>query len=157
MRRRSLFSLLAALALGACAHPVTPVVTGPEMGWGLTESPDEAKLAFGQPDTDNVTLMLACRPRSGEVLVSLIETEKRGDPTLILEAGRAASRLKATAQPDMMTDGYLVEATARADDPALRSFAGGEALSIRLGGRRTHLPAAPADGQRFLEICRKGS
>jgi len=154
MRRRSLSSLLAALALGACAHPVAPVATGPDMGWELTESADEAKLAFGQDGTDNVVVMLACRPRSGEVLVSLIEAEKRDNPALILEAGSVASRHNAKAQPDMMTDGYIVEASAKADDPALRSFAGGEALSVRLGGRRTHLPADPERGRRFLESCR---
>ncbi|MFN3582372.1 hypothetical protein [Phenylobacterium sp.] len=154
MRRRSLSSLLAALALGACAHPVAPAPPGPQMAWGLTESPDEAKLAFGQEDTDNIILMLACRPQSDAVLVSLIDFDKRDRPVMVLEAGRTSSRHEALAQPDMITDGYIVEATTSAGDPALGRFAAGEPLSVRVGARRTHLPAAPAEGRRFLEICR---
>ncbi|WP_041373200.1 hypothetical protein [Phenylobacterium zucineum] len=154
MRRRSLFSLLTALVLGACAHPVTPLAVGPEMSWGLTESPDEAKLAFGQEGTDNVVLMLACQPRSGQVLVSLVALERRERPTLILKAGEASTRHPAVAEPNMITDGFIVEATTGADDPALRSFAAGEPLTVGIGGRRTHLPAAPAVGRRFVESCR---
>ncbi|MGA0607454.1 hypothetical protein ACO2Q0_15800 [Phenylobacterium sp. VNQ135] len=154
MRRRSLFSLFAAVAVTACAHPVTPVAEGPSMSWGLTESPDENKLAYGEMGTDNVIVMLACQPRSGEVLVTLVEHEARAAPALTLQAGRASSKRRAEAQPDMMTGGYLIEAATPATDPALERFRHGDALSVRVGGRRTQLPAADDQGRRFVESCR---
>lgn len=153
MRRRSLFSLFAAVAVTACAHPVTPV-PAEQMSWGLTESAEENKLAYGEQGTDNVILMLACQPRSGEVLVTLVEHEQRATQAMTLQAGGASSKRPAQAQPDMMTGGYLIEASTAATDPALERFRHGEALSVRVGGRRTQLPAAEDEGRRFVESCR---
>jgi pilus assembly protein CpaE len=46
------------------------------MAWSLTDAEGEgAKLAFGQPQTDNVLLMLTCQPRSGVVRVSMAAPE----------------------------------------------------------------------------------
>lgn len=153
MRRRCLFSLFAALSVAACAHPVTPIPAG-QLSWTLTPDPDETKLAFGEPGTDNVLVMLACQPRSGQVLVTLVDHQTRTSPVMTLQSGRTSSKRPAQAQPDAMTGAYLVEATARADDPALRRFERGEPLSVRVGAQRTHLPADRENGRRFVETCR---
>ncbi|MCR5874902.1 hypothetical protein LRS10_12395 [Phenylobacterium sp. J426] len=153
MRRRCLFSLFAALSVAACAHPVTPVPVEP-MSWGLVETPDENKLAYGEPGTDNVVLMLACEPRSGEVLVTLVDHEDRAAPVMTLHVGRAASRRPAEAQPDMMTGGFLIEAVTAATDPTLERFRRGEPLTVQVGARRTQLPPAADEGRRFVEGCR---
>ena len=104
------------------------------MTWGLVESPDENKLAYGVEDTDNVILMLACQPRSGEVLVTLVEHEDRAGGTMVLQAGRASSKRPAQAQPDeslSLASECRTDLLSIGDQPVGLSVTGtvGEALS----------------------------
>ncbi len=155
MRRRSLFSLFAALAVTACAHPVTPVPAGPEMAWSLTHAEGEgAKLAYGEPQTDNVLLMLTCEPRSGEVRVSMTAPDGSAATALKLSSGGRSSRLAGESAPTGFGEGLLVEAGARADDPVLTRFARSGELAVAVGARRTELPADPDKSRRFVESCR---
>lgn len=155
MRRRSLFSVFAALGLTACAHPMTPVATAPDMAWSLTHAEGEgAKLAYGQPQTDNVLLMLTCAPRSGAVQVSMTAPEGTGATALKLSSGGRSARLKGESAPSGLGDGLLVEAQTRADDPVLAKFAQSGELAVAVGARRTELPADPDKSRRFVESCR---
>jgi hypothetical protein len=155
MRRRSLFSLFSAVAVAACAHPMTPTAPGPEMSWSLTEAEGEgAKLAYGEPQTDNVLLMLSCEPRSGEVWVSMTAPEGTGAKAVRLSSGGRSTRLPGESAPSGFGDGLLVEAPARADDPVLTRFAEGGELAVAVGARRATLPADPDKSRRFVESCR---
>lgn len=155
MHRRSLVSIFAALSLAGCAHPVTPVATGPDMAWSLSHAEGEgAKLAYGQPQTDNVLLMLTCAPRSGAVQVSMTAPNGTGATALKLSSGGRSARLKGESAPSGLGDGLLVEAQARADDPVLTRFAESGELAVAVGARRTELPADPDKSRRFVESCR---
>ena len=154
MRRRSLFSLFAALSLAACAHPMAPVATGPEMAWSLSHAEGEgAKLAYGQPQTDNVVLMLTCAPRSGAVQVSMTAPAGLGAEALRLSSGGRSARLAGQSAPSGLGDGLLVEGEARADDPVLARFAQSGELAVALGARWTKLPADPDKSRRFVDSC----
>lgn len=157
MRRRSLFSMFAALSLVACAHPVSPVATGAaEMTWTLNHVDGEgAKLAYGQPQSDNVLLMLTCQPRSGAVRVSMTAPDGTGATAMKLSSGGRTTRLNGESAPSGFGDGLLVEAVAQAEDPVLVRFARDGRLAVAVGAKRTELPTDREKSRRFVETCRQ--
>jgi hypothetical protein len=139
MRRRAILSLAGSCLLAACAHQGGPITPG--MAWSLHHSAGEgAKLAFGQPASDNVLLMMTCAPRSNAVRVSL--TAAPGAPaTIELASGEARNRLRGEIAPAMGEGAVLIEADAPADAAALSRFAQTGELAVIEGGRRAELPA----------------
>jgi hypothetical protein len=72
----------------------------------------------------------------------------------VLSSQTARSRLPARAEPNALSDGVLVEATASAADPVLADFIRTGALGLEVDGRPRAVPAAdPAQARRFLESC----
>jgi hypothetical protein len=152
MRRRTALSLIAACALGGCAHQSGPPVTA-GMGWSLAPVEGEGlKLAFGRPDSDDVLVMLRCQPRSGAVTVS-VSGASASDPALRLASGRVRGRYAGQATPSL-GEGTLIEAVADARDPVLARFAARGDLTVSAAGHRTTLPADPARAARFVRACR---
>ena len=153
MRRKALLGLIASCTLAACAHQTAPQATT-GMAWFLDATESEgAKLAFGAPSSDNVLLMMTCKPRSGAVQVSLMGFEGGRAPSLQLASGGAVARLAAQSAPGLHAP--ILEATARASDPVLASFARTGQLAVGAGARPTALPAADrAQSRRFVESCR---
>ena len=155
MRRRAILSLAASCTLAACAHPATD--TAPGMAWSLVNSADEgAKLAYGQPQSDNVLLMLSCAPGGGQITVSL----SAGDaaPAVIdLAAGDRTARYEGETSPSFGEGGSLIEAQASAADPTLMRFANGESLTVLENGRRSVLPVRADERDQvrsFFKSCR---
>ena len=159
--RRYLTAGLAAAALAslaACANQRTPAPAAPisAYGWALMYSPGEGeKLAYGEPNTDNVVILLVCRPRSGLVQV-LAPGHPPGSRPIRLASGNKTLRVvvrppTSDAEPD------LLRTDLKADDPILAGFAEHGDLAILDGGRRTLLPVRPAERRlagQFLAACR---
>lgn len=148
-RLLSMMAIAAAgLALTGCAHQET----SPNLNWTFqADSGDGAKLAYGQPQSDNVVLMMTCEPGVGQVVLSTPSASL--DNAVIL--GR--DRFEGRAIPDALSGGQIVEATASAAAPSLDAFARTGDLTLVEGGRRFDLTAAPReqDGvKRFFESCR---
>ena len=152
---------IAAIALGlftwgsvaACAHHIDQTNAG-ALTWNLHMAGTEAKLAYGQPNSDLVGLMLTCQQGSGTVLVSGDVSADR--PQLVLASGDRRLRLAGAAQPDPYTGGLYVEASAPAESPALRRFArtGDLRLVRKLADREMAAPAsARGDIRRFFAHC----
>ncbi|WP_374469059.1 hypothetical protein [Phenylobacterium sp.] len=151
MRRRAVLSFVTACALSACAHQQTPSAL-PGMAWSLHEAEGEgAKLAFGQPYSDNVVLMMSCAPGSGTVLVSA-NAAADARPELTLASGSRSARYRAEVAPGM-GEGALVEASAPATDAVLQRFADSGELAVAVNGRRTAVPGDKAKARRFLSSC----
>lgn len=158
MRRRTVVSLAAACLMAACAHQTT-VTQAPDMAWSLQSNETEGvKLAFGAPQSDNVFLMLMCQPRSGEVLVSVASAgDGQARSTVELQSGAARSALAGEFAPSGGDGGFLTEARAMVDNPALAAFAKGGPLAVVESGRRAALPVTAADRPQitgFFEACR---
>ncbi|WP_334163848.1 hypothetical protein [Phenylobacterium sp.] len=152
MRRRAALSFIVACTLSACAHQQTPAAL-PGMAWSLHEVEGEgAKLAFGQPQSDNVVLMLSCAPGSGEVLVSA-NAGPDARPELELASGSRSTRYRAEVAPSL-GEGVLVEAIAPVRDPVLQRFADSGDLAVGVNGRRTPVPGDKAKARQFLTSCR---
>ena len=144
MRIRATLGLCVSCLLAACAHQGDGGgVAG--MAWSLHHSEGEgAKLAYGQPASDNVVLMMSCQPRSGRVLVSLAAPEGTAPKAIELKSRRQTSRFDGAAAPGM-GEGAIIEAETSATDPTLRSFARTGDLAIIEQGHAAKLPAGRAE------------
>ena len=107
------------------APPSAPTDAGapqPTAGldWTYTVEEDEAKLAYGAPNSDDLRLGLECTRGSGVVIVS--RDAWPGEPEEIrLEAGGETETLNAVAEPSP-TDGPFLTAELPAKHPVLIRF-----------------------------------
>lgn len=156
MRRRAIITLTVSTLMAACAHQGPQTAAMPGMAWSLSQSEGEgAKLAYGQPSSDNVLLMMTCRPKSGTVGLSL--ASPAGAPAIELSSRGKSSRLRATSTTSGLSDGALLEANASAADPVLKAFARSGDLALVENGKRTALPVRAGERGHvsdFLATCR---
>ena len=151
MRRRAILSLIASCALAGCAHQSPPEAM-PGMAWSLNQVDGEgAKLAFGQPQSDNVLLMMSCQPKSGQVLVSA-NAPTKVRPVLELSSRGTKARYMGAIGP-APGEGTVIEAQAPAADPVFQSFAESGDLAVTIGGQRTAVPGDRAKVRQFLTSC----
>ncbi len=144
---------IAALA-GPSACALRPMSASEPMGWNYFFDGQEAKLAWGMPNSDAVGLMLTCAPHSRSVLVS--GDAEPGQPHLILASDRTVSRLSGGAQADPLSGSTLVEARTGLGDPALAAFARSGHLTQRAGLHAAAMNATPKDRDavsRFFQAC----
>ncbi|WP_340647578.1 hypothetical protein [Phenylobacterium sp.] len=156
MKRRAIIGLGISCLLASCAHQGSSGM--PDMAWSLNHAEGEgAKLAYGQPQSDNVLIMMTCQPRSGQVLVSMTAPMDAPSDAIQLVSRRQNSRLAAEATPGMGEGAAYVEAKASITDPALASFASTGDLSVVANGRKAALPVrGPERGavNGFFASCR---
>ena len=139
-------------SVAAVAHTIDRV--SPDVTWNLTVYGDEAKLAYGQPNSDLVGVMMTCQRGDGAVVVSGdVPAEK---PTMILASGDRRLSLSGPAEADPYTGGHYMEARAPLHNAALDRFARTGDMAIVNGGRLTDMQAsskARGDIQRFFAHC----
>lgn len=156
MKRRAIVGLGISCLLAACAHQGE--APGTAMTWSLHHAEGEgAKLAYGQPSSDNVVLMMTCAPRSGSVLVSVTSTQDAVPGQVALESKGTVSSLKGQALPGMSEGSAIIEAETRATDPALTSFARTGDIAVIQNGRNATLPVRSAEHETvkaFFSECR---
>jgi autotransporter translocation and assembly factor TamB len=156
MRRRTILGLGVSCLLAACAHQGEAPSAG--MAWSLHHAEGEgAKLAFGQPASDNVLLMMTCAPHSGAVRVSLATSADEVPGAIALESDGRVSRLSGQALPGMGEGSALLEAETRTNDPALAAFARTGDLSVVQNGRNAVLPVRSGERatvKAFFAECR---
>lgn len=154
MRALILIGLAASGLLAACATPTERV--GRAAQWSVNVSGDgsEAKLALGIPDSEDVRLMMSCRPRSGEVLITVIG--RPGDPaTFELHSAETFARYAGAGAKDEEHEGAIdIQVKAATSDPVLQRLADTGKLTIVFPTRRIVLPNAFSAAHDFLRICR---
>jgi hypothetical protein len=151
MRRLVLVSLAAGLLAG-CALPVER--PGRQELWAVSAGAGEAKLAFGVPESEQVRLMMTCRPHSGEVLITVVGL--RGDPAAFeLHSGETWARYAGAGAEDEETEGaFDIEVKAAVTDPVLSRLADTGKLTVVFPTRRIVLPNAFSQAHDFLNVCR---
>jgi hypothetical protein len=149
---RILIPAVAALGLVAfAAQTRTPTdmvpAAAPAMGWHLSHEGAIAKLAYGVENSDQLALMMTCRPGLSSVTVY-------GDvlpvsPHLTLASDRPA-------ELDPLSGGDASEVRIALTEPALQSLAGRGVLRVRGEAGIFDIPADP-DERRvvagFLAYC----
>ena len=145
-----MIALLLAAGLAGCAHEK---VAQNGYRWAyLADSGEDPRLAYGRPDSDDVVLMMRCRPGAGQIDMSAVGLS---GGELVLASGRSESRFAAARIDDAMSEG-LMEARGDVGAPALRGFRkSGDLMLLNRGGRHS-LAANSADrGQvrAFFTAC----
>jgi hypothetical protein len=147
------FGALAVAGVNACSERTSAPVSNAHV-WNFFSDGQEARLAYGRPNSDEVGLMLTCAPHSGAVTLS-DETEP-GRSTLTLVSGRVRSEIPGAATPDPMTGGLLIEAHAPVREPTLQAFAHGERLAVVHERGQVLMPVTRRDRSavdRFFAAC----
>lgn len=158
MRRRAILGLGISCLLAACTTGGGGGYGAVDLGWSLHHAEGEgAKLAYGQPASDNVLLMMTCQPRSGQVLVSMTARAGAAPTSIELTSSGRSSRLNGAAAPAMAEGASLIEAMAPANDPALQNFARTGDIAVVEGGRPAQMPVRRAERAAvsdFFAQCR---
>ncbi len=150
---RRLIALGLIFALGGCALPKERA--GPGERWIRDTSPEGlATLALGVPDTDDLRVMMSCRPRSGAVDLTIVG--RPGDPAVIeMHSGKVWNPYPAAGHADEENPGAVdIDLKLSAADPVLRNLADTGGLTLVFGERITVLPNAFAPAHDFLAVCR---
>ena len=149
-------------ALVACAGP-PDTGSGPGLGpeadtrqWNYGHQGEQARLAYGTPDSDDVPLLFSCRNGSGEVEVSR-DNQRPGSP-ITLASGPVTAILRGQEQADLANDGGTVIVAARApvDLPVLVSFRRTGRLALVEREGRADLPATVQEQvliEQFFAAC----
>lgn len=146
-----LFAMLG-ISLGSCA-------TQPPRsnGFAWNYQPDQGegvKLAYGQPQSDAVLLMMTCREGGNRVQVSMLGGSEREG--VVLASNGARDSFGGQAQTDPMGGGQVVTVDVPANAPSLKAFASTGDLTLIDRGRPISLSAGGAEKagvSRFFQDC----
>ncbi len=153
---------VAILGLAACMQNERPMAVAPATApyaYGLfyMDEGSSVKLAYGAPNSDDVSLMMQCVKGSHTVDVSDLARDGVA-PTLILVSGGKSASLKANASSG---DGAsLIVARARTDAPPLEAFKHSGRIDVVYSGARYVIAANPGERvnvERFFRDCDHGA
>lgn len=124
------------------------------MRWGVEETREEGvKLSLGEPGTDNLEIMMICRPHSGAVRVTVME--RPGESAIVeLRSGKVSHRYGGAGVLNEESGQMDLEFDARADDAVLARMAETGELTVVVGRRWMVTPAAFAPFHDFVSACR---
>ena len=143
--------LLACATLAACATAYD--AGSDQQQWFYSTDTGETKLVYGTPQSDDVALMLSCRPGSGRVTVSQGGLEPgRG---IVLASSRGSVTLQGASEPDQLNSGVYVEAETPTTTAVLQDFRrSGRIIVGGEGGRVLYAtPAERAQIEQFFAAC----
>ncbi|MDP2212993.1 hypothetical protein [Phenylobacterium sp.] len=144
MRTRSAFGLSAALVIvAACAHQAAEAPA--PMSWSYNHTQSEGmKLIYGQPQSDNVLVMLSCQPNSGLVEVAVTTPENTTHPVGLVSREARLSLTGEIAPTPTAGVGVLID-NAAVDSPTLRQFAETGELAVHARGKTSSTSARGQD------------
>ncbi len=164
--RPALLLLLVGIAVSAAACATAPPVVAPAApltaapapvegyDWFLNEDGDEARLAYGLEESDDLRLGLDCRRGTGRLALSA--EGDVGAHEIIVESGGETRRFPAMVEPSEVSSGVFLTAQARTSEPVFQQFRHLGWLAVRQGaevhGYAPHPAAAPGI-ERFFAFC----
>lgn len=167
MRRLTLFALsAAALGFGACtttsgeAPALVAAASGAPLpvegyDWHFNADRNEAQLAYGVAESDDLKLGMGCRKNSGRLTLTAAVDEGAA-PEFYLESGGDTERFPAEKEPAQVNDGAFLTAEARTSEPVFLRFRRVGWLAAWQGeARETYVPhpgSAPQIEQ-FFAFC----
>ena len=147
---------LAALALAGCGHDdkraAMRLTEAPAYGLYFNDNGESASLAYGEANSDNVSLMLECAKGSGRVQVS--DAMRAEAPVLVLASGRRTTELGARVETADGPAVLVAEAPLAAD--ALQGFHKTGKLTVSQGEARYGVAASDPERQEvglFFTAC----
>jgi len=168
MRATTLPLLVALLTLGACASmDVPPSGLSPtdtpdsapqpiaDHDWAFYIEDDQASLAYGRTESDDVWLSLACERGSGR-LDLFRPADADGQPVIYLESGGETERFTGKIEPSELFEHGEVLAESPTTPPVFQRFRRLGWLGLHDAEGRALMVAHPAstDGiERFFAYC----
>lgn len=159
--------LLTGLTLGAAActttgdesSPAAPFASAPApvegYDWFFHEDDQDARLAYGVENSDDLRLGLDCRRGSGRLDLTALGGED-APAEIHLESGGDTERYPAKSEPDLLHDGVILTAEAKADDPVFQRFRRLGWVALWRDQEREAYAAHPASAdriERFFAFC----
>jgi len=147
---------LAALALAGCGHDdkraAMQLAEAPAFGLFFNDNGETVSLAYGEANSDNVSLMMECDKGSGRVQVSDLA---RGEaPVLVLASGRSTSKLG--GRLETVEGPAIVIADAALEAEALQGFRKSGRLNVSQGESRYGVAASGHEREEiglFFTAC----
>jgi hypothetical protein len=167
--RAPVLIVLSGLLLGAsaCATVETPAELAPAVvssgapapvadhDWFYHRDGEEARLAYGLAESDDLRLGLDCRQGSGRLALSAVGGPD-AKPEIHVEAGGETERFAARSEPSQLHEGVFLTAEAATDAPVFQRFRRAGWLALwRNGERQAYAPhpeSAP-NIERFFAFC----
>jgi hypothetical protein len=122
------------------------------MEWLFATDATGPRLAYGEPGTDNVRLMLRCADR-GAIRLSFLRPEGTQSGEFVLRSEGAERRVYANAEETEL-GAVNVVAVMPVDARPLQSFRAGSPVDIQWQGEVISLPGAGEEARRLFEACR---
>lgn len=160
--------LLSGLALATAACNTTESAGGP-MAEPLASAPqpvegydwfyhadgDDARLAYGLAESDDLKLGMDCRRGAGRLELSAT-SQNEGAKDIHIESGGNTERFAAQSEPSQLHDGVFLTANADADAPVFQRFRQVGWLALWQGETREAYAPHPASRdniERFFAFC----
>jgi hypothetical protein len=154
------------LALAACnttSQPgmgLSPVSSGSpapveNYDWFLHQDGDNALLAYGLEESDDLRIGMECRKNSGRLALNAVAPDDAAHE-IHLESGGDTERYPAAAEPSEVNDGLFLTAEAKAGDPVFQRFRRVGWLAVWEGGERHAYAPHPGSRdrvERFFAFC----
>ena len=150
---------LMAVTLGACMHDGSGAMAAKPDGFGVfyNDQGEQASLAYGQANSDNVALMMQCKKGAGAIQVS--DTVRANTaPSLVLASGGRTSELLTRVEAGEAGAPPMVIADTTAQADALRAFRRNGKLKVAYGDIRYGVSASReemAGVELFFSVCGK--
>lgn len=152
------------LVLAGCATPVasptaSPIVASapaPVAGydWFYHADTEQASLAYGLKDSDDLRLGLACSYGDGKLELSAMAPT--GTREIRLESGGDTETFRAHGEPSQLHEGDFLTAESKTDEPVFQRFRRIGWMAQWQGERRETYVAHAATGpdiERFFAFC----
>ncbi|MGZ9201693.1 MAG: hypothetical protein ACXW3D_08260 [Caulobacteraceae bacterium] len=148
-----------AVTLGACMHGGTNAMVARPDGFGVfyNDQGEQASLAYGQANSDNVALMMQCKKGAGAIQVSDTVRAKPA-PSLVLASGGRTSELLSRVEPGETGAPPMVVADTTAQADALKAFRRSGKMNVAYGDTRYGVSASReemAGVELFFSVCGK--
>ncbi len=167
MRTPALLALTGlALGAAACATVEPPAVEPPPVvsasprpvegyDWFFHLDEDDARLAYGLAESDDLKLGLECRRASGRVgLNAIAAADARAE--IHIESGGETERFPARSEPSQLHDGVFLSAEAATAEPVFQRFRRVGWLALWRDGEREAYapqPGSTPNIERFFAFC----
>lgn len=128
--------------------------------WAADIGADQAHLVYGTPETDDVELMLRCRPGGSAVDISFVRSNAESVDVwpFTLIAGRARATYEgSTAPTELGENAVIVSATTSVVSDPLLALSDAPTLTLEESGRSVEMrlnPEQRGEIDRFFAACR---
>ena len=167
MRLRALLILSGlAVSAAACATVESPVPAAAAGGSGAPQpvegydwfyhvDGDDARLAYGLAESDDLRLGMDCRRGGGRMELSAT-SQDAGAKEIHVESGGDTERFPAQSEPSQLHDGVFLTAQARTSEPVFQRFRQVGWLALWHGDEREAYAPHPQSRdniERFFVFC----